>query len=77
MNKISKWEDLERVVPVFEKVDCDDEGDDYWQWYVRFYLDGEFLYGDYWHDRPDNVQRYNALVSAVNAGEIECDERGQ
>lgn len=65
----------EKVLSVIDEIDwtihpvpCDDFGDPHWQWCVEYTYDGDIFYDDYWHNKPDNVEIYNALLSVLKDG---------
>lgn len=54
-------------------VDCDPEGETWWKYRTDYYWNGEKIFDEYWHIRPDSTMERNALFRSLHDGQLGLD----
>lgn len=53
-----------------EPVECDDYGDPYFKWHITYWLGTDYIWDDWWHDKPDDTKVYNAMLEGIKEGSL-------
>lgn len=53
-----------------EPVECDDMGDPYYKYHIIYTLYGDYIWDDWFHNKPDSVQIHNTLLSSIKDGSL-------